>query len=115
MEAIKKALANCEQNLSSAEQAQCRSNIGAQAALTAGPNVDIINDVISTEKPRVEGGTNVSVNGVLDPQTRVITYTVSATDTTYNVFNTTTDGLAPKANGTGVGSNSFRLEISNRV
>ena len=68
---------------------------------SAGPNIDIYNNIISTEKPRVTGGTNVSVNSVLDPQTRVITYTVSATDTTYNVFDTATDGLVPKANGTG--------------
>jgi len=84
-----------------AEKAQARANIGAQGALTAGPNIDIYNDIVSTEKPQVAAGANVSVNGVLDPQTRVITYTVSATDTTYNVFNTTTDGLVPKANGTG--------------
>lgn len=100
-ERILKALAVTDQGLSDAEKAQCRENIGAQGALTAGPNIDIYNDIISTEKPRVEAGTNVSVNSVLDPQTRVITYTVSATDTTYNVFNTTTDGLVPKASGTG--------------
>lgn len=103
MEAINKVLYNCDQtaDTTAAEKAQARANIGAQGVLTPGPNIDIYNDVISTEKPRVEGGTNVSVNSVLDPQTRVITYTVSATDTTYNVFNTTTDGLVPKANGTG--------------
>lgn len=101
--AVNRVLYNVDQtsDTTAAEKAQARANIGAQGALTAGPNVDIINDVISTEKPRVEAGTNVSVNSVLDPQTRVITYTVSATDTTYNIFNTTTDGLVPKANGTG--------------
>lgn len=57
---------------------------GKQDKLTAGPNIDIYENIISTEKPRVEAGTNVSVNGVLDPQTRVITYTISATDTTYS-------------------------------
>ena len=103
MEAINKVLYNCDQtaDTTAAQKAQARANIGAQGVLTPGPNIDIYNDVISTEKPRVEAGTNVSVNGVLDPQTRVITYTVSATDTTYNVFNTTTDGLVPKASGAG--------------
>jgi len=101
VERILKALAVTDQGLSDQEKATALSNIGAQGALTAGPNIDIYNDVISTEKPRVEAGTNVSVNGVLDPQTRTITYTVSATDTTYGVFNTTTDGLVPKASGTG--------------
>lgn len=101
VERILKALAVTDQGLSDQEKATARSNIGAQGALTAGPNIDIYNDVISTEKPQVTGGTNVSVASSLDPQTRVITYTVSATDTTYNVFNTTTDGLVPKASGTG--------------
>ena len=101
--AINSVLYNVDQtaDTTSAEKAQARANIGAQGALTAGPNIDIYADTISTEKPRVEAGTNVSVNGVLDPQTRTVTYTVSATDTTYNVFNTTTDGLVPKASGTG--------------
>lgn len=101
--AVNKVLYNVDQtaDTTAAEKATARANIGAQGVLTPGPNIDIYNDVISTEKPRVEAGTNVSVNGVLDPQTRVITYTVSATDTTYNVFSTTTDGLVPKANGAG--------------
>lgn len=94
-ERIAKVLSNCEQGLSASEQAQARENIGAQGALTAGPNIDIINDIISTEKPVIEAGTNVSVTSSLDPQTRVITYTVSATDTTYGVFGTDTNGLVP--------------------
>ena len=100
-ERILKALAVTDQGLSDQEKATARSNIGAQGALTTGPNIDIYNDVISTEKPTVTGGTNVSVTSSLNQQTRVITYTVSATDTTYSVFNTTTDGLVPKASGTG--------------
>ena len=102
-EQINKVLYNVDQtaDTTAAEKAQARANIGAQGVLTPGPNIDLYNDVISTEKPRVEAGTNVSVNSVLDPQTRVITYTVSAADTTYNVFNTTTDGLVPKASDTG--------------
>ena len=101
--AVNKVLYNVDQtaDTTAVEKAQARANIGAQGALTAGPNIDIYNDIISTEKPQVAAGTNVSVNSVLDPQTRVVTYTVSAADTTYNVFNTTTDGLVPKANGTG--------------
>lgn len=94
-EKIAKALANCEQGLSASEQATARENIGAQGALTAGPNIDIYNNVISTEKPRVEAGANVSVASVLDPQTRTITYTVSASDTTYRVFDPNIDGLVP--------------------
>jgi hypothetical protein len=100
---VNKVLYNVDQtaDTTEAQKAQARANIGAQGVLTPGPNIDIYNDVVSTEKPRVEAGTNVSVNSVLDPQTRVITYTVSATDTTYNVFNTANDGLVPKANGAG--------------
>lgn len=94
-ERIYKALANCEQGLSASEQAQCRANIGAQGALTAGPNIDILGNIISTEKAVLNAGTNVSVNSVLDPQTRVITYTVSATNTTYDVFSTSSNGLVP--------------------
>lgn len=113
-EQINRVLVDRHQSFTTAEQKTGRDNIGAasstelaaglatkQDVLTAGPNIDIYSDTISTEKPRVEAGANVSVNSVLDPQTRVITYTVSATDTTYNVFNTTTNGLVPKANGTG--------------
>ena len=70
-ERIYKALANCEQGLSSSEQAQARENIGAQGALTAGSNITIAGD------------------------------TISATDTTYGVFSTSADGLVPKASGTG--------------
>ena len=121
VERILKALAVTDQGLSTQEKATARSNIGAQGALTAGsnitisgdtisatdttysagPNIDIYNGVISTEKPRVTAGTNVSVTSSLDQQTRTITYTVSATDTTYGVFSTSDNGLVPKASGTG--------------
>lgn len=96
-EQIKKILSNVAQSLTSTEQAQARANIDAvssteltnglaakQDALTAGPNVDIINNVISTEKPRVSAGTNVSVSSSIDNVNRTVTYTVSATDTTYS-------------------------------
>lgn len=54
-----------------------------QDALTTGPNVDIYNNIISTEKSKVSAGANVSVSSSLDNVNRVVTYTVSATDTTY--------------------------------
>lgn len=64
---------------------------------TAGPNIDILNGVVSTEKVVVAQGNNVTITSSSDSSTRTITYNVSATDTTYNVFNTTTDGLVPKS------------------
>lgn len=51
---------------------------GKQDTLTPGPNVDIINNVISTEKTVVAAGSNVSVTSSLDSSTRTVTYTVSA-------------------------------------
>lgn len=45
----------------------------------------------NTIQAKLSAGSNISING----------NTISATDTTYNVFNTTTDGLVPKASGTG--------------
>lgn len=49
-----------------------------QHKLTTGPNVDIINNVISTEKTVVAAGQNVSVSSSLDSLTRTVTYTVNA-------------------------------------
>lgn len=49
-----------------------------QHKLTTGPNIDIINNVISTEKTVVAAGQNVSVTSSLDNVTRTRTYTVSA-------------------------------------
>ena len=83
-ERIQKALANCEQGLSDTEKAQARSNIGAQGELTAGPNVDIIDNVISVPKCTLSEGPNVHIVGITDPSTKVTDYTVSATDTTYS-------------------------------
>lgn len=96
-EAIKKVLSNVQQSLSTEEKSTARANIDAvssteltnalatkQDSLTAGPNIDIYNNVISTEKPRVSAGTNVSVSSSIDNVNRTITYTVSATDTTYS-------------------------------
>ena len=50
----------------------------AQEKLTAGPNIDIINNVISTEKVVVAAGQNVSVTSSSDPSTRTVTYTVNS-------------------------------------
>lgn len=96
-ERIYKALANCEQGLSSTEQATARANIGAQGALTTGPNIDIYNDVISTEKTVVSAGSGVTITSSQEPQTRTTTYEISSSGTTYSVFTTTEDGLAPKS------------------
>lgn len=51
---------------------------GKQDTLTAGPNIDIINSVVSTEKTVVAAGQNVSVTSSLDNVTRTRTYTVNA-------------------------------------
>lgn len=74
--------------------------------LTAGPNIDIINGVVSTEKPVVNAGTNVTITSSSDPSTRTITYNVSAVDTTYsagsglnlngNTFSVDTSTVQPK-------------------
>ena len=84
VERILKALAVTDQGLSDQEKATARSNIGAQGALTAGPNVDITNNVISVPKCTLSEGPNVHVVGITDPSTRVTDYTISATDTTYS-------------------------------
>lgn len=101
--AINSVLYNVDQraDTSAEEKATARANIGAQGELVAGPNIDLYGNILSTEKAKVEAGTNVSVNSVLDNVTRTVTYTVSATDTTYNVFTTSDNGLVPKASGTG--------------
>lgn len=49
-----------------------------QEKLTAGPNIDIINNIVSTEKVVVAAGQNVSVTSSSDPSTRTITYTVNS-------------------------------------
>ena len=83
-EQIKKVLSNVAQSLTSTEQAQARTNIGAQASLTPGSNVDITNNVISVPKCTLTEGPNVHIIGITDPSTKVTDYTVSATDTTYS-------------------------------
>lgn len=78
--AINSVLYNVDQRADTTdlEKATARANIAAQGELVAGPNIDIYGSIVSTEKVRVEAGANVSVSSSLDPQTRVITYTVSA-------------------------------------
>lgn len=103
-ERILKALANCEQGLSDTEKAQARSNIGAQGALTAGPNVDIIDNVISTEKTVVSAGSGVTITSSQEPQSRTITYTVSATGSSVSA--------AAPLYGTGTAADPLTLRVS---
>ena len=79
------SMALMEQYVSSATSDFITSaDVPPQTVYSAGPNIDIFNDIISTEKPRVEAGTNVSVTSSIDNVNRTITYKVSATDTTYS-------------------------------
>ena len=94
MEKVLKVLANVAQGLTDQEKETARANIGAQGALTAGPNIDIINNTISTEKTVVSAGSNVSVTGSVDQVNRVMTYTVTSYDTKY------TAGSGLNLNGT---------------
>lgn len=48
----------------------------AQEKLTAGPNITIANNIISTDKTVVAAGNNVSVTSSYEPSTRTVTYTV---------------------------------------
>ena len=48
MEAIKKVLANCPQELTAAEQAQARANIDAQQSLVAGANIYFSGNTVSS-------------------------------------------------------------------
>ena len=107
---INKVLFNCDQtaDTTAAEKAQARSNIGVdlsslatkaeldnkQDTIIAGPNIDIYGSTISTEKAAVTAGANVSVTSSLDSANRIVTYNVSATDTTY------TAGSGLNLNGT---------------
>lgn len=49
-----------------------------QEKLTAGANIDITDNVISTDKTVVAAGSNVTVTSSTDSETKVTTYTVSA-------------------------------------
>lgn len=94
-EQINKVAVNVAQDFTDTEKNQGRANIGAQAQLTAGTNITIDSDnVISATGGGVTytAGANVQIS-----QNNVI----SATDTTYEVFTTTENGLTPKADGTG--------------
>lgn len=77
MERVQKVLANCEQGLNSAEKAQARRNIDAQASLTAGANVQIdpSTNTISATDTTYTAGSNVQISS---------SNVISATDTTYS-------------------------------
>ena len=47
-----------------------------QEKLTAGPNITIANNIVSTDKTVVAAGNNVSVTSSYEPSTRTVTYTV---------------------------------------
>ena len=74
-----------------------RKNIGAQAKLIPGPNIDIIDNVIFTEKTVVAPGSGISITRSQDQQTLVTTYEISYSGATYEVFTATKDGLTPKS------------------
>ena len=100
-EQINKVCANIAQNFSEEQKARARSNIGVdlsslatkaeldnkQDTIIEGPNIDIYGSTISTEKAAVTAGANVSVTSSLDSANRIVTYNVSATDTTYTAGN----------------------------
>lgn len=56
---------------------------GKQDKLTAGPNIDIIDHIISTEKTVVAAGAGVSIHSYQEPQTRTTTYEISSSGATY--------------------------------
>ena len=57
-----------------------------QDVLTAGPNIDITNNVISTEQVMVTAGTGVTVAQSYNPTSNVIEYEVSAAASAPEVF-----------------------------
>lgn len=62
-ERILKALAVTDQGLSDQEKATARSNIGAQGALTAGSNITISGNTISSTDTTYSAGTGLALNG----------------------------------------------------
>ena len=71
------------QTLSSAQQAQARSNIGAQEALVSGTNIKTINNesILGSGNITISGGGDVS--GKEDKSNKVISLSSSSTDTQY--------------------------------
>lgn len=57
-----------------------------QDVLTAGPNIDITNNVISTEQVMVTAGTGVTVAQSYNPTSNVVSYEVSSAATAPEVF-----------------------------
>jgi hypothetical protein len=50
---------------------------------SAGTNIDIINNIISTEKTVVTAGPGVTITSYQEPQTRTTTYEISSSGATY--------------------------------
>lgn len=59
---------------------------GKQDVLTAGPNIDITNNVISTEQVMVTAGTGITVAQSYNPTSNVVSYEVSSAATAPEVF-----------------------------
>lgn len=72
------------QTLSSAQQAQARSNIGAQEALVSGTNIKTINNesILGSGNITISGGGG-DVSGKEDKSNKVTSLSASSTDTQY--------------------------------
>lgn len=75
---------NKVQTLSSAQQAQARSNIGAQEALVSGTNIKTINNesILGSGNITISGGGG-DVSGKEDKSNKVTSLSSSSTDTQY--------------------------------
>jgi len=75
---------NKAQTLSSAQQAQARSNIGAQEALVSGTNIKTINNesILGSGNITISGGGG-DVSGKEDKSNKVTSLSASSTDTQY--------------------------------
>ena len=75
---------NKAQTLSSAQQAQARSNIGAQEQLVSGTNVKTINNesILGSGNITISGGGG-DVSGKEDKSNKVTSLSASSTDTQY--------------------------------
>lgn len=104
-----KVLANCEQGLTAEEKAQARSNIDAQASLTAGDNIQINGSTISATDTTYTAGDHISItdNVISTTGTSNITTTTEGPDHVYTVpvdtLDINIDSLALSADSTSVG------------
>lgn len=75
---------NKAQTLSSAQQAQARSNIGAQEALVSGTNIKTVNNesILGNGNITISGGGG-DVSGKEDKSNKVTSLSASSTDTQY--------------------------------